>query len=76
MNLRQLQEWSVYEKLEPFDTERADARSSLEIFWLRQTFLEGHDASPQDYRLRYEEEEQTEAKQLMQEVASLFDLLK
>ena len=74
LNQRQLLEWAAYERLEPFNTERADARSSVEIYWLRQTMLENHNAKPEDYRLKFEDEEKTEAKQLMEEVAEIFAL--
>jgi hypothetical protein len=74
LNARQLREWSMYETLEPFDTERGDARSSLEIFWARQTWVENHNASPDDYRLKFEEPEQNEATELMNEVREIFGL--
>ncbi len=74
LNNRQLLQWSAFERLEPFETERADARSGLEIFWLRQTMLEEHNAKPDDYRLKFEETEETEATQLMNEVAEIFGL--
>jgi hypothetical protein len=72
-----LREWAAFENIEPFESDRADTRSSLEIYWLRQTFLDGHDARPADYRPRWTDEPempQTEAVQLMHEVAELFDL--
>lgn len=74
LNNRQLLQWAAFERLEPFETERADARSGLEIFWLRQTMLEEHNAKPDDYRLKFEDEEKTEAKQLMEEVAEIFGM--
>lgn len=74
LNNRQLLQWAAFERLEPFETERADSRSGLEIFWLRQTMLQEHNAKPTDYQLKFEEEEKTEAKQLMEEVAEIFAL--
>lgn len=77
LNRRQLLEWAAFERIEPFESDRADTRSSLEIYWLRQTFLDGHAAKPEDYRMRWTDDAEsppTEAVQLMHEVAQLFSL--
>ncbi|MBL8819085.1 MAG: hypothetical protein JNL58_23855 [Planctomyces sp.] len=76
LNARQLMEWQAYERLEPFEPERADARSALETFWLRQTMLEKHNAEPEHYRIRWEPKTETEAAGLfaeMREIAGMED---
>jgi len=74
LNHRQLREWAAFESLEPFEPERSDARSGLQTYWMRAAWLENHKGTPTDYMVRFEETEDTEAAQLMREVAELFDL--
>lgn len=74
LNVRQLLEWAAYERMEPFDTERGDSRSAFEMFLFRDTLIEDHKGTVDDYRLRYEEKERTEAAALMQDVADMFSL--
>jgi hypothetical protein len=70
-----LLEWLAFERLEPFETERADQRQSLHTFWMRQTWIEDHKGRPADYCLDFEgEKEKTEADILMDEVKDLFNL--
>jgi hypothetical protein len=75
LNYRQVAEWAAFERLEPFEPERADARSALQTYWIRSAWIENHTNQPSDYRLRFEDkEEQTEAAILMAEVADMFGL--
>jgi hypothetical protein len=74
LNARQLREWAMYETLEPFEPERADARSSYLIFWMRRTYLDGHTGTPDDYRIHWEEPDVNEATELMNEVREIFGL--
>jgi len=75
LNFRQLKEWAAFERLEPFEPERADIRQALHTWWMRETWLEKHSAKPTDYRLNLEgDEEPTEAEFLMNEVLEIFSL--
>jgi hypothetical protein len=75
LNRRQLDEWAAFERIEPFEPERADIRQSLDTFWVRETWLEKHTGQPKHYRVNFEgEPEKTEADILMDEVKEMFSL--
>jgi len=75
LNYRQLAEWAAFERISPFEPERADARQSLHTFWMRETWIEKHNAKPSDYALDLDgKPAQTEADVLFGEIADLFDL--
>lgn len=75
LNYRQIREWAAFERIEPFETERADVRQSVATWWERQSWIENHTAEPSVYQLNLKgAEDKSEAEILMDEVKELFSL--
>lgn len=49
LNRRQLLEWIAFARIRPFGEHRADIRSALQTFWLRNAWLENLEHTPEDY---------------------------
>lgn len=71
LNYRQLREWIAWAEIEPFGEKRADLRSALQTFWLRQAWVD-EDRTPADFCLDLgtSAEPENEADRIMQEIFS------